>query len=930
MKIHKLSSMMVLLFGFGFTQVNAQTTSASNSLVVQPVPDRTVTFSLADSGVAKPIIWGLDLAWLSETNIRRGIAFMGTDRVDVVRASFQPTLALVNGDLQTAQITDLNTRLNLIDLTGSKTKVMLNCDHPSVDASYIGNAANWAQLMNVTTRRVQERGRTVVSVSPFNEPDYGWGQYSGSNGQLDFFNICGELRKNTRFDSIRICGANTLNCDQALPWYNYLKTKLDEGNTHQLAGTFDNFATFFTTVRANGDHATADELHNVMESMVGVEYGMQTGIWWGTAELARGEFVKASDGKRLGYAEHRPNWTAASVYRNLDGKVQAFGGTSERQGATTTYRFVSKDKDVYYDGYGPQREYSMVLPGGTVGSYQNGQTNAERVVNITWGDDIQPAINGRYILVNRMSGKVMSVPLGSTTTGVLLRQYANTGATYQQWNVTPVDSRIGGDFSYFTITAVHSAQAIDVLNFSLSDGAGVEQYTDNKNINQQWYFDYAEDGWFYIRSRNSAKCLEVASPYITVGAAIQQREKGTTTNQQWRLLPVGATVEFDSPSAPTNLAATANATSVRLGWTASPETDVAGYSIFRSTSAGGPYNTIARNIKSSSFVDNTTIAGINYFYAIKAVDNSLNRSGYSNEVSAIATGAKEMVAHLQFDGNTMDSTINLNHSASYGTISYTTGKVGSQAISLNGTSTLQLPATVANYKELTIATWVYWNGITSWQRIFDFGNDQTQYMFLTPKTGTGQMRFTIKNGGTEQTLNTTVMPYVKWTHVAVTLNSTGAHMYVNGLLAAESSAITINSLDFKPVQNYIGRSQFSDPLFNGNIDDFRVYNYALSATEIAQIAGILSGVTDVESGTSGLLLSPIPATNVLHVSYSTMSNNPLSTLSVYDLNGRLVMSKELKQTNETDLDVSNLLTGIYVLKLTNSGESLMKKLIINH
>ena len=930
MKIHKLSSMMVLLFGFGFTQVNAQTTSASNNLVVQPIPDRTVTFSLADSGVAKPIIWGLDLAWLSETNIRRGIAFMGTDRVDVVRASFQPTLALVNGDLQTAQITDLNTRLNLIDLTGSKTKVMLNCDHPSVDASYIGNAANWAQLMNVTTRRVQERGRTVVSVSPFNEPDYGWGQYSGSNGQLDFFNICGELRKNTRFDSIRICGANTLNCDQALPWYNYLKTKLDEGNTHQLAGTFDNFATFFTTVRANGDHATADELHNVMESMVGVEYGMQTGIWWGTAELARGEFVKASDGKRLGYAEHRPNWTAASVYRNLDGKVQAFGGTSERQGATTTYRFVSKDKDVYYDGYGPQREYSMVLPGGTVGSYQNGQTNAERVVNITWGDDIQPAINGRYILVNRMSGKVMSVPLGSTTTGVLLRQYANTGATYQQWNVTPVDSRIGGDFSYFTITAVHSAQAIDVLNFSLSDGAGVEQYTDNKNINQQWYFDYAEDGWFYIRSRNSAKCLEVASPYITVGAAIQQREKGTTTNQQWRLLPVGATVEFDSPSAPTNLAATANATSVRLGWTASPETDVAGYSIFRSTSAGGPYNTIARNIKSSSFVDNTTIAGINYFYAIKAVDNSLNRSGYSNEVSAIATGAKEMVAHLQFDGNTMDSTINLNHSASYGTISYTTGKVGSQAISLNGTSTLQLPATVANYKELTIATWVYWNGITSWQRIFDFGNDQTQYMFLTPKTGTGQMRFTIKNGGTEQTLNTTVMPYVKWTHVAVTLNSTGAHMYVNGLLAAESSAITINSLDFKPVQNYIGRSQFSDPLFNGNIDDFRVYNYALSATEIAQIAGILSGVTDVESGTSGLLLSPIPATNVLHVSYSTMSNNPLSTLSVYDLNGRLVMSKELKQTNETDLDVSNLLTGIYVLKLTNSGESLMKKLIINH
>ena len=32
---------------------------------------------------------------------------------------------------------------------------------------------------------------------------------------------------------------------------------------------------------------------------------------------------------------------------------------------------------------------------------------------------------------------------------------------------------------------------------------------------------------------------------------------------------------------------------------------------------------------------------------------------------------------------------------------------------------------------------------------------------------------------------------------------------------------------------YIGRSQFSvDPYFDGAIDDFRVYNRALSATEI--------------------------------------------------------------------------------------------------
>ena len=300
--------------------------------------------------------------------------------------------------------------------------MVLNDDNPTVDPSFTGNATNWAKLIDVTTRRHQEAGHTVITVSPFNEPD---NPASVQGTATDFYNIAGLLKGNSRFANIRISGGNTLNDDQALAWYNSLKDRLDEGNTHQLAGSFDNYASFQQTVRANSHYATNDELHNVMEAMVGAEYGMQAGIWWGTAELARGEFVKASDGVRLGYAEHRPNWTAASVYRNPDGKVQAFAGMSERQGVTTTYRFVSKDRDVYYNGYGPQREYTMVMPGGAAGSYQNGQTNAESVVNVTWGEDIQPVISGRYLLVNRNSGKVLEVAGGATAAGATLVQGTN-------------------------------------------------------------------------------------------------------------------------------------------------------------------------------------------------------------------------------------------------------------------------------------------------------------------------------------------------------------------------------------------------------------------------------------------------------------------------------------------------------------------------
>jgi hypothetical protein len=877
---YTFSIVTLVLFGFEITQMDAQTTSASNDLLAQPIPDRTVSYSVSDTGVSKPITWGLDLAWLSESNIRRGIAFMGADRVDLVRSSFTPTAPLVNGALPAVELGRLNERLNIIALLGSNTKVVLNCDHPNVDPWYAGNAARWAQLIDITAKHHEDKGRTIVTVSPFNEPD---NTATGQGTTTDFYNICGELRKISRLNNVRISGGNTLNNDQALTWYNALKARLEEGNTHQLAGSFDTYANFFQTVRANGDHASNDELHNVMEAMVGVEYGMQTGIWWGTAELARGEFVKASDGKRLGYAEHRPSWTAASVYRGPEGRVQAFGGTSERQAATTTYRFVSKDRDVYYDGNGPQREYTMAMPGGT--GYQQGQTNAERMVNITWGDDIQPVIKGRYVLVNRNSGKVMEVAGGATGTGANLQQGTNTGATYQQWNVTPVDSRVGGDFSYYTFTAVHSGKSPDILNWSLVNGAGIIVYDDAKGANQQWYLDYAEDGWFYIRSRHSAKCLDIENSSTAAGAKIVQWDKNTGKDQQWRFLPVGAPIEFDAPIAPSNLVATANAESIRLDWSASASSDMAGYTVFRSETADGPYQTIARNVKATSFVDNTTTIAGTFFYAVKAVDNSLNRSTYSNQASATASGSKDLVAQLLFDKSTLDKSINLNHGASYGGIAYTTGKVGTDAIVLNGTDAfVQLPANLANQKEITIATWVYWNGGAIWQRIFDFGNSETQNMFLSPSGDAGQLRFAIKNGGEEQRLTATGLPSGKWSHVAVTLSGSKGSMYVNGVLVNESNTFTISPLDFKPVLNYIGRSQYPDALLNGQIDDFRVYNYALTANEVAQVAGLIpTNITDADCNCeSGWSLSPVPANDLVHLDYVPENNNSVSTLRLFD------------------------------------------------
>ena len=802
--------------------------------------DRLVLFGTKDAGVTDKAIaeWGLDTAWPSHDNMRRGLVFMGADQVDLVRVTFPMNAPVVDGQLTTAQLDDIAYRVWLANLAGANKPLTLTADTGAGVDPWFKNGnqvipSRWVETMAAAVRAYKARGKTFAAVSPFNEPDYGWDQ--GTVGNL--YDILGLLRTHPDFTGVAFAGGSTLNNDAALTWYNPIKDRVSEGTTHQLAGGFDTYAAFYQTVRANGHKAVNEELHNVGEAIVGAEYGVQSGTWWASAERTRGAFVKANQGARLGYAEHRPNWTAAAVYRAPGGAVQAFVGSSERQAVTTSYRFVNRDRKVFYDGEGPKYAHTVTIPGGT--GYQTGQTNAETMVNITWGADVPPPLNGRYLLVNRASGKVMEVAAAGTGDGANIRQNRPTGGTHQLWDVVPLDSRSGGDYAYHTLVAAHSGKAADLLNWSHDDGGNVLQWPAGGGANQHWFFEYVGNGWFHIRSRWSGKYLDVNGASTADGANILQWSGNGGLNQQWRPIPAGAPVEFVAPAAPTGLVAAANAVSVKLVWNASPATDLAGYTVLRAEAPAGPYDTIARGVVDTHYTDETALPGSAYYYGVRAEDRSLNRSGAAGPVSATPTGAPALVARFAFDSDLLDTSGNANHAApgaGSGAADYASGRVGAGAIAFDGaTRHLELPPGVAAHEQLSIATWVYWNGGGVWQRIFDFGNGTDQYLFLTPRADGAGLRFAIKNGGAEQQLNAPALATGQWVHVAVTLGAGDARLYVNGAQVAASTAITIRPGDFKPVLNYLGKSQWPDPLFDGRLDDFRIYNHALSDTDIAAL-----------------------------------------------------------------------------------------------
>lgn len=820
--------------------VQAQVQTASSLITAETKQETNIVpFNVEAEGKQFPVIWGMDTAWPSEDNMKRGIAFIGTENLGTARASFQPSDLIVDGELSEAQQQALDNRLRIVSLSGVKD-IALNCDHEVMNKdNYYGKPEEWVKMIEASVRYCQEKGFNVVSVAPFNEPDYtSWGEGSIS----DFYNIARLLKQNPLFDNIRICGGNTLNCDQALPWYNELKEYLDEGNTHQLAGEFDTYANFFATVRADGKHATADELHNVMEAMVGVEYGMQTGIWWGFDARARGEFCRASNnGDRLAYTEDRAHWTAAAVYRNnKEQTVQAFIGTSERQANNSSYRFLSTDRYVCFDGYGPVREYTVEMPGGT--GYQTGQTNAEYVADITWGEDIPPYINGNYAIQSAATGeRVISLPLANTTEGSNIVQKKHIQkATYQQWKVTPVNSRIGGDFSYYSITSLgNNSYNLDVLNYSLNEGGNIIAYRQNLGAQQQWYLKYAGEGYFYIISRHSNLCLQVTGS--GENAVVTQGSINGSDKQKWRFVPAGLKSETTPPAAPENLTATPQTASILLHWTPNEETDLNGYDIFRAEmpeeGRDTLFNTIARGVVTDGFLDNDVRQGVKYIYKIKATDNIGNRSENSNIVEAQTFSDKAMICQLQFDDTLADATINRMDAAICGTAIYTpVCKSGTKSLMLNGTDNyLKLPYAIADMHEMTICTWIRMRTTTSWQRIFDFGNGTQQYMFLTPTHGS-EMRFVMKNGGEEEILATNPIKQSTWTHVAITISNEAVILYVNGEEAARSTSMNIRPNDIHPTLNYIGRSQFNaDPLLKAFVDDFRIYNYALTPEEIVNV-----------------------------------------------------------------------------------------------
>ncbi|MFH1844353.1 MAG: FG-GAP-like repeat-containing protein [bacterium] len=205
---------------------------------------------------------------------------------------------------------------------------------------------------------------------------------------------------------------------------------------------------------------------------------------------------------------------------------------------------------------------------------------------------------------------------------------------------------------------------------------------------------------------------------------------------------------------------------------------------------------------------------------------------------------------------------------------------------------------------LTLALWVRPQAFIGDARLISKAagvTEQAHYWMISTYSGQ-RLRFRLKAGGVTSTLITDqyVLETDVWYHVACTYDQQEMRIYGNGSLLAslpKSGAVDLAPTILAAIGNQPpGAGSYP---FNGDVDDVRIYQGALSEAEITALVNPILGVFDDDQGGGDPTSRPLPLRQLLLPAVPNPFN-PATTiqfdlleaatvsLAIFDLRGRRV------------------------------------------
>ena len=369
----------------------------------------------------------------------------------------------------------------------------------------------------------------------------------------------------------------------------------------------------------------------------------------------------------------------------------------------------------------------------------------------------------------------------------------------------------------------------------------------------------------------------VANGHVYVGTATNLTVFGLLSSEQTA-----------APADPSGLTATVvSPTDVRLNWTVN-STNATSFTILRSTD-GADFTTVGtRTGLSGTFDDLSAAVGASYTYQVQAV-NGIGASGLSNAAAVATPPVPGLVGYWQFNEGSGITTADASGNGDAGTLSgettWVSGKVGPAALNFHGAGVrdahVQMPDEPAlrfgANDSFTVGAWVQPNALDSkWAGIITKSTDAAPGygIFLDPSN---HWAF-----ATSSDVNVIEGPVADTDYHYLTAVQDGQagvrRLYLDGTLVATGAAEDASGTG----DLWVGGSKATNAqYFNGQVDDLRIYNRALSDSEVAALASA-TVVPPANSGTiSGTVFNDANLDGVQDAGEEAV----VSTSVFIDLNG---------------------------------------------
>ena len=319
------------------------------------------------------------------------------------------------------------------------------------------------------------------------------------------------------------------------------------------------------------------------------------------------------------------------------------------------------------------------------------------------------------------------------------------------------------------------------------------------------------------------------------------------------------------PIAPTNLTGSVISTSqVNLSWTDNA-TNEDGYKIERKSGSGTYAVVGSMGVNLTTFSDLGLTPNTTYTYRVYANNSAGNSLQYSNEVTVTTQDnipswlTNGLVAFYPFSGNAGDSSGNGNHGMVNGA-TLTTDRFGNNDKAYNFTGSTTIPSYIQGdcssfpTGNRTVSLWFYANdigvGTVGGRGLFGYGGGTCGQSWIehvnvtqNPNSFEVQGHCNVQNvsynyGATH--------PNGSWYNWIITTDNNGTKFYLDGVLK-QTSPTFINQTVISGKKFIIGGVVSENGLglftgnsdaspFNGKLDDIRIYNRALSQSEVTYLA----------------------------------------------------------------------------------------------